>query len=82
MPSLEEICETFDRGGLFHEWLKGVEKHLLELLGEMREPAEIARVLGISEKAMLTLIYRMAQNGSIRITEIRPRDTKERRQKP
>ncbi len=48
----------------------------------MREPAEIARVLGISEKAMLTLIYRMAQNGSIRITEIRPRDTKERRQKP
>ncbi len=44
----------------------------MESLREQRAPAEIARLLGISEKAMVTLVYRMAQKGSIRITEIEP----------
>ena len=42
------------------------------LLKEQREPAEIARTLGISEKAMVSLIHRKAQSGSIRITGIEP----------
>ena len=42
------------------------------MLKTKNDPKEIALVLGLSEKAMLSLIYRMARNGSLRITEIRP----------
>ncbi len=42
------------------------------MLGTKSEPKEIARALGISEKAMLSLVCRMAGNGRLRITEIRP----------
>ncbi len=41
------------------------------MLGTKSDPKGIALALGISEKAMLSLVYRMARNGSLGITEIR-----------
>ncbi len=45
---------------------------MLEMLETKSDPREMALSLGISEKAMLSLVYRLARNGSLRITEIRP----------
>jgi len=52
--------------------LQRVEKDVLELLKKERSmsASEIAATLKLSEKAMLSVIYRMAQQGTVRITGI------------
>ncbi len=57
---------------LFDEWLKRTEKDVLALLrkeGPM-SAAQIAAALKLSGKGILSIIHKMAQQGTIKITEI------------
>jgi DNA-binding Lrp family transcriptional regulator len=57
---------------LFDEWLQRVEKDALQLLrkeGPM-SASQIATRLKLSERATLSVIYRMAQQGTVRITGV------------
>jgi DNA-binding Lrp family transcriptional regulator len=52
--------------------LQGIEKEVLQLLRKeaSQSAPEIAAALKLSEKGTLSIIYRMAQQGTIRITGI------------
>ncbi len=58
---------------LFHEWLRSTERDVLQLLekeGPMSVTA-LATALKLSERAVLSIIHRMAEQGAIKITEVR-----------
>ncbi len=58
---------------LFQEWLQSTERDVLQLLrkeGPMSLSA-LAAALKLSERATLSVIHRMAQQGAIKITEVR-----------
>jgi len=58
---------------LFQEWLQSTEQRVLELLrreGPM-SASGLAAALKLTDKAILSVIHRMAQQGAIKVTEIR-----------
>lgn len=57
---------------LFDEWVKRVEQDILALLRKTKtmSASQIAGTLKLSEKATLSVIYGMAQQGTVRITGI------------
>ena len=57
---------------LFDEWVKHVEEDILALLRKAKtmSASQIAGALKLSERATLSVIYRMARNGTVRITGI------------
>jgi DNA-binding Lrp family transcriptional regulator len=59
---------------LFDEWVKHIEEDILELLRKAKTTSilQIAEILKLSERATLSVIYRMAQQGTVRITGIQP----------
>jgi len=57
---------------LFEEWLQRLERNILALVQKEgpRGASEIAAALKLSEKAVLSVIHRMARQGTIKITGI------------
>ena len=57
---------------LFDEWLKRTENDVLALLSKEgpMSGAQLAAALKLSERAALSVIYRMAQQGAIKITGV------------
>ncbi len=65
--------EDADLDELFQEWLESKKREMLQLLrkeGPMSASA-LATALNLSERAALSVIYRMAQQGTIKITEVK-----------
>ena len=60
--------------GLFEEWAKAVEEEIVAFLREKgsSEPSEVAARLKISEESVLYFIGKMAREGRLKITEIKP----------
>jgi len=57
---------------LFEEWLQRVERNIVALVQKEgpRSASEIAAALNLSEKAVLSVIHRMARQGTIKITGV------------
>ncbi len=58
---------------VFQEWLQSKEGDVLQLLrkeGPM-SASTLAAALKLSERAALSVIHRLAQQGAIKITEVR-----------
>lgn len=60
--------------GLFEEWAKVVEEEIITFLKEKgsSEPSEIAAQLKISEESALYFIGKMAREGKLKITGVKP----------
>jgi predicted HTH transcriptional regulator len=59
--------------GLFEDWLKNLEKELIEFVKEKGKttPSEISEKLKISKESVVFLIAKLAREGKLEIGEVR-----------
>ena len=69
MPDLKQV---------FDEWVSGLKQAILAQAQHKHDPAGIAAALGMSEKALVSVLVTMVKEGSIQIVGIQPRKQEEK----